>query len=103
MTSLDTESYSDGDSLTSFSPIGDAPQFSSDLSSTSPSLISNISFTVQSSVNGYTILCEEGEGDNENCTINIAGTIISTSSYFTVILGGLLTIELYNYIYTELK
>ena len=54
--------------------------------STDP-LVSNISFIVQSSINGYTILCEDiGGGDNENCTINIAGTIISTSIYVTVIL-----------------
>ena len=69
MTLLDTETYSDGDSLSSFSPIDNAPQFSTDLSSTSPSIISNIPFTVQSSINGYTIVCEEGEGDNENCII----------------------------------
>ena len=59
--------------------------FSVEQLSTNP-LVSNISFIVQSSINGYTIVCEEG-GDNENCTINIAGTIITaTSAYATVIL-----------------
>ena len=90
MISLATESYSDGDSLTSFTPIGNnAPQFSTDLSSTSPSLISNISFTVQSSINGYTILCEDIGGDDKNCTINIAGILYNYyySTYATMILG----------------
>ena len=36
-------------------------------------LISNISFTVQSNINGYTILCEDFiTMTNENLTINIA-------------------------------
>ncbi len=36
-------------------------------------VISNISFTVQSSINGYTILCEDFiTMTNENLTINIA-------------------------------
>ncbi len=36
-------------------------------------IISNISFTVQSSINGYTILCEDGVTmTTENLTINIA-------------------------------
>ena len=73
MTTLDTETYSDGDNLVSFSPITNAPDFSTDLSSISPSIISNISFTVQSSINGYTILCEDLGGDSESCTINIQG------------------------------
>ena len=73
MTTLDTETYSNGDSLVPFSPITNAPDFSTDLSSTNPSIISNISFTVQSSINGYTILCEDAGEDVENCTINIQG------------------------------
>ena len=73
MTSLDTETYSDADNLVSFNPLTNAPVFSTDLSSTSPSIISNISFTVQSNINGYTIQCEDFGGDSENCTINIEG------------------------------
>ena len=39
-------------------------------------IISNISFTVQSSINGYTIQCEDGVTmTNENLTINITGTV----------------------------
>ena len=74
MTSLDTESHTKGDDLSSnFNPISDAPDFFTDLSSTSPSIISNISFTVQSSINGYTIQCGDLGGNSENCTINIEG------------------------------
>ena len=73
MTKLDTETYANSDDLVSFTPLTNAPDFSTDLSSTSPSIISNISFTVQSSINGYTILCEDLGGDSENCTINIQG------------------------------
>ena len=40
-------------------------------------IMSNISFTVQSSINGYTIVCEEGNLNNENLTINIIGMSIS--------------------------
>ena len=44
--------------------------------STSP-IVSNISFTVQSSINGYTIVCENYRAKiNENFTINIPGIII---------------------------
>ncbi len=40
-------------------------------------VISNISFTVQSSINGYTILCEDGVTmTTENLTINIASMSI---------------------------
>ena len=49
------------------------PPFYTDLTSSSPRIISNISFTVQSSINGYTIQCEDFEGNMKNCTINIAG------------------------------
>ncbi len=71
MTVLDTKTYSDGDKLVSFSPNTNAPNFSTDLSSISPSIISNISFTVQTSINGYTIQCEDLGGDSESCTINM--------------------------------
>ena len=74
MTSLDTRIHTNGDNLVSFSPITNAPDFSTDLSSTSPSIISTISFTVQSSINGYTIQCDDLGGDSESCTINIEGT-----------------------------
>ena len=81
---LDSNIYT---SLGITSPNTLAGDFSVQQLSTNP-LVSNISFTVQSSINGYTILCEEGGGDNENCTINIAGTIITaTTAYATVILG----------------
>ena len=50
------------------------PPFYTDLTSSSyPRLTSSISFTVQSSINGYTIQCEDFEGNMKNCTINIAG------------------------------
>ena len=79
------------------SPVTLAGDFSVEQLSTNP-LVSNISFTVQSSINGYTILCEDiGGGDNENCTINIAGTIITTSIYVTVILGTVNYRALYLY------
>ena len=74
-------------SLSITSPNTLAGDFSVQQLSTNP-LVSTISFTVQSSINGYTILCEEVGGDNENCTINIAGKIITTTSaYATVTLG----------------
>ena len=40
-------------------------------------VVSNISFTVQSSINGYTIVCEDSATmNNENLTINVLGIII---------------------------
>ena len=41
-------------------------------------VVSNISFTVQSSINGYTIVCEDSTNttNNENFTINIPGIIM---------------------------
>ena len=57
MVSLGTESYTTSSNVAHFTTITGAEQFYTDLSSTSPSLISNISFTVQSSINGYTIHC----------------------------------------------
>ena len=71
MTSLGTEAYTTNSDLETYKSINAVPQFFTDLSSTSPSLISNISFIVQSSINGYTIHCEDGDGNMENCTINV--------------------------------
>ena len=74
MTSLGTDAYTPvNDLVTTPEPFTMGLPFFTDLSSTSPSLISNISFTVQSSINGYTIHCEDGHGNMENCTIDIAG------------------------------
>ena len=74
MEQIGSETYSDADDpVFSFTPIANAPDFSTDLSSTSPSIISNISFIVQYSINGYTIQCDDSGGDSENCTINIEG------------------------------
>ena len=43
-------------------------------------LVSNISFTVQSSINGYTIVCEDSiTMNNKNLTINIIGMIVDNS------------------------
>ena len=74
-TGLATETYSDGDNLLPTTPLINAPDFSADLSSTDP-LISNISFIVQSSINGYSVHCDDGNGDT-NCTINIQGDLIN--------------------------
>ncbi len=42
-------------------------------------IISTISFTVQSSINGYTIVCEDSiTMTNENVTINIIGMSMKT-------------------------
>ena len=75
MTSLATEAYTTGsDLVTTPAPFPNIPFFT-DFISKSPTLISNISFTVQSSINGYTIHCEDGDGNMENCTVNIAGEL----------------------------
>ncbi len=72
MTSLGTESYTTvNDLVTTPAPFPNSLPFFTDYTSKSPSLISNISFTVQSSINGYTIHCEDEEGNMENCTIDI--------------------------------
>ena len=72
MTSLGTVLYgTQSDLVTIPAPFPHNLPFFTDLSSTSPSLISNISFTVQSSINGYTIHCEDGDGNMENCTIEV--------------------------------
>ena len=40
-------------------------------------VVSSISFTVQSSINGYTIVCEDSATmNNENLTINVSGMIL---------------------------
>ena len=72
MTSLGTVDYTTvGHLVTTPAPFPNSLPFFTDYSSKSPSLISNISFTVQSSINGYTIHCEDGDGNMENCTINV--------------------------------
>ena len=38
-------------------------------------IVSNISFTVQSSINGYTIVCEDSLNMNDSFTINVLGMI----------------------------
>ena len=74
MASLGTQSYTTvADLVTTPDPFPNSLPFFTDYTSKSPSLISNISFTVQSSINGYTIYCEDGDGIMENCTIKIAG------------------------------
>ena len=72
-TELGTETYSDGDDLSSTTPLANVPGFSTDLSSSNPSIISNISFIVQSSINGYSVHCEDVNGADTNCTISIQG------------------------------
>ena len=73
ITSLGTDGYSTvADLVTTPAPFPNNLPFFTDYTSKSPSLISNISFTVQSSINGYTIHCEDGDGNMENCTITIA-------------------------------
>ena len=85
MVSLGTVSYTTSSNLSPFSNIIGVEQFSTDLSSTSPSLISNISFTVQSSINGYTIQCEDAGGvDTKTCTVDIAG--INSSFQWCIIM-----------------
>ncbi len=74
MTSLGTQAYTtSSDLVTTPAPFHNSLPFFTDYTSKSPSLISNISFTVQSSINGYTIHCDDGDGDMENCTIDITG------------------------------
>ena len=74
MTSLGTVAYlSANDLVTTPGPFPNSLPFFTDYTSKSPSLISSISFTVQSSINGYTIHCEDGNGNMENCTVFIDG------------------------------
>ena len=77
MTSLGTEAYDNGaDLVATPAPFPNSLPFFTDYTSKSPSLISNISFTVQSSINGYTIHCEDGDGNMENCTVVIPGELV---------------------------
>ena len=77
ITSLGTVTYTTGDDpVTIPLPFPNSLPFFIDLSSTSPSLISNISFTVQSSINGYTIHCEDINGNSENFTVLIPGELV---------------------------
>ena len=77
MTSLGTLAYiTVTDLVTTPAPFPNSLPFFADFTSTSPSLISNISFTVQSSINGYTIHCEDGDGNSENCTVLIPGELV---------------------------
>ena len=70
-------------------PLSNSLPFFTDFTSNSPSLISNISFTVQSSINGYTIHCEDGDGNMENCTVFIDGKFesIVSACMFNVLLN----------------
>ena len=71
-TSLGTEDYTSTSHLVTTPVVFTTGlPFFTDYTAKSPSLISNISFTVQSSINGYTIHCEDGDGNMENCTIDI--------------------------------
>ena len=80
MTSLGTVGYiSTIDLVTTPAPFTNSLPFFTDYTSKSPSLISNISFTVQSSINGYTIHCEDINGIMENCMIDIPGKVNSSS------------------------
>ena len=59
--------------MTTPDPFSNSLPIFTDYTSKSLSLISNISFPVQSSINGYTMHCEDGDQNMENCTIDIAG------------------------------
>ena len=77
MTSLATEAYTtSSDLVTTPVPFSNSLPSFTDYTSKSPSLISNISFTVQSSINGYTIHCQDGDGNMENCTVLIPGELV---------------------------
>ena len=62
--------------ISSFVPIGGALEFSTDLPSESPNFVSNVSFIVQSSINGYSVHCEDANED-VSCTINIEGELLT--------------------------
>ena len=48
-------------------------------------IVSNISFTVQSSINGYTIVCEDSATmNNENLTINVPGMMLMILEYYVL-------------------
>ena len=71
MSELDTQPYISGDTVNILADIDGAPDFSTILISNTNPLISNISFTVQSSIEDYTIECETPGVDSEECVINI--------------------------------
>ena len=72
VTSLGTQPYTNkSDLVTTPAPFPNSLPFFTDYTFKSPSLISNVSFIVQSSINGYTIHCEDEDGNMENCTIEI--------------------------------
>ena len=80
MSELDTRPYLSGDTVNISGIINGAPDFSIVLISNTNPLISNISFTVQSSIEDYIIECETPGVDSEECVINIAGMITWTSN-----------------------
>ena len=84
MSELDTRPYLSGDTENVSGVIDGATDFSTVLISNTNPLISNISFTVQSSIGDYTIECETPSVDIKECVINIAGMItgILINNYF---------------------
>ena len=79
MSELDTQPYISGDTVNILADIDGAPDFSTILISNTNPLISNISFTVQSSIEDYTIECETPGVNTTECVINIAGMITRTN------------------------
>ena len=75
MSELDTQSYLFEDTVNTPGIIDGAPEFTTVLISNTNPLISNISFTVQSSIEDYTIECETPGVNITECVINIAGMI----------------------------
>ena len=78
MTSLDTDSYLEDGDVNIPDIIDGAPDFSTVLISNTNPLISNISFTVQSNIEDYTIECDTPGENVKKCVINIAGMITRT-------------------------
>ena len=68
----------DGDVTYTMAPSNQASvtigKFSFERLSPSP-LVSNVSFTAQPNINGYTIICEDALLANENVTIRVAGKL----------------------------
>ena len=63
----------------------------------SPDLISNISFTAQSSINRYAVICEDGITlENKNFTINISGNFNNANGKM-LILSYVLTVNCFSY------
>ena len=79
MSTLGSRAYLSDDTVNISESIGGAPDFSTVLRSNTNPLISNISFTVQSSIEDYTIECETPGEDSNECVINIAGMITTTN------------------------